>query len=428
MTWVGVGATVVGGVIGSKSASKAAKQQQRAADAALAEQSRQFDLGRADQAPYREAGTNALSRLGGLQDVDPTPNALAVQSEPGYQFGLQQGRDALEGSAAARGGLYSGNTMKALTQYGNDYASTKYGDAFNRQQSAFGNRWNRLSGLAGIGQTATQQAAQAGQSYANQAGNIGMGNANAQGANALAQGSIWGNALNQIGAMKFGGGQQQPYTYGQNGETGDFARMDRQGYADGGAVRVPPVVGRNFQRMNAIEKMREIAKREAEESKARAEPRLPNGLARVEAAERKALGYADGGAVPRPRGSMAQASLDVIRRAIDAAQASVQRPVNPPPGTIAALPANPVTNPAAIVRSRMQQAGEYAAGGAVPGADPGRADTVSAQLSGGEHVFDAEIVSMLGDGNTEAGHALLEELKQRVRAAKRATPAAQPAE
>ena len=57
----------------------------------------------------------------------------------------------------------------------------------------------------------------------------------------------------------------------------------------------------------------------------------------------------------------------------------------------------------------------------------GKADDVTAHLSGGEHVFDAEVVAMLGDGNTEAGHKLLEELKARVRAYKRQAPAGRPA-
>lgn len=200
MVWGAIAGAVGSALIGSSSAKKAAQQQAAAAAAALAEQRRQYNLTREDQAPYREAGTDALSRLSGMQDTDPTPNALAVQSEPGYQFGLQQGRDTLEGSAAARGGLYSGNTLKALAQYGNDYATTKYGQAFDRAQAGFGNRWNRLSSLAGVGQNATQQSAQAGQQYASAAGDLMTGVGNAQGAASLAQGSIWGNALNQLGA------------------------------------------------------------------------------------------------------------------------------------------------------------------------------------------------------------------------------------
>ena len=79
------------------------------------------------------------------------------------------------------------------------------------------------------------------------------------------------------------------------------------------------------------------------------------------------------------------------------------------------MPADPLRNPGAILRAREQRA-NYAAGGPVMGANPGRADNVPAMLSEGEHVLDAETVALLGDGNSAAGHALLEELKERVRA------------
>jgi hypothetical protein len=190
--------SIGGALIGSSATKSAAKTQANAANAATAEQKRQFDLQYTDQAPYRAAGVDALSQLSAFQE--PSTSAYDVMNEPGYQFGLQQGLGSVEGSAAARGGLYSGNAMKELTQYGNDYATTKYGDAFNRTQAAAGNRWNRLAGLAGIGQTATQQSAQAGQNYANQAGQIGMSNANAQGAAGMQRGQIWGNALGQLGS------------------------------------------------------------------------------------------------------------------------------------------------------------------------------------------------------------------------------------
>lgn len=60
--------------------------------------------------------------------------------------------------------------------------------------------------------------------------------------------------------------------------------------------------------------------------------------------------------------------------------------------------------------------------GFVPGADGGQADTVTIQVSPGEYVFDAETVSALGDGNTEAGARLLDEMRQRIREHKRAAP------
>lgn len=204
MSWGAVasaGAAVVGGAIASRGARSAAQGQADAARYATDEQRRQYDLTREDWRPYRERGYEALQDLAGLRGQEPSTSAADVMRDPGYQFGLQQGRNALEGSAAASGGLYSGQALKELMQYGNDYGTTKFNDAFNRQQTAFGNRWNRLAGLAGIGQAATSQTTAAGQNYANNVGNIAMGNANAQGAARMAQGNIWGSTFNQLASM-----------------------------------------------------------------------------------------------------------------------------------------------------------------------------------------------------------------------------------
>lgn len=95
------------------------------------------------------------------------------QADPGYQFRLDQGNKAINNSAAARGGLLSGATMKAIADYNSGAASQEYGAAFNRFGSNRENasrvyndvysRWNdqnntifnRLSALAGSGQTAS---------------------------------------------------------------------------------------------------------------------------------------------------------------------------------------------------------------------------------------------------------------------------------
>jgi hypothetical protein len=206
MPWIVGGAAIVGGLLGSNATRSAASGQADAARAATEEQRRQFDLTREDTRPYRETGAAALADLAGLRGQEPSTDAASVMREPGYQLGLQQGRGALEGSAAARGGLYSGQALRELTQFGNDYGTTKFNDSFNRQQTAFGNRWNRLAGLAGIGQSGVNQSAAAGQNYANQAGAIGMSNANAQGAAGIAQANIWGSTANQLASLAGRGG------------------------------------------------------------------------------------------------------------------------------------------------------------------------------------------------------------------------------
>lgn len=66
----------------------------------------------------------------------------------------------------------------------------------------------------------------------------------------------------------------------------------------------------------------------------------------------------------------------------------------------------------------------YAKGGHVsdPYSHGGQADTVKALLSGGEYVMDADIVSSLGDGDTNAGAAKLDQMRQAVRKHKRSAP------
>lgn len=171
---IGAGGAVLGGAIASSGASRAAKTQAAAADRAAELQNQQFERQIQLQEPWRQAGINALGRL---QSGD-----IMSYQDPSYQFRLSEGLKALDRTASARGGLLSGGALKAAQRYGQDYASQEYG-----------NIWNRLAGLAGVGQTATNQLGQAGQTMA---GNVG--NLMTSGANARASGYVGGaNALNQ---------------------------------------------------------------------------------------------------------------------------------------------------------------------------------------------------------------------------------------
>jgi hypothetical protein len=61
----------------------------------------------------------------------------------------------------------------------------------------------------------------------------------------------------------------------------------------------------------------------------------------------------------------------------------------------------------------------YAQGGGnhgpVRGPGTGRSDEIDARLSDGEYVWDAETVSLLGDGSTEAGAAALDRAREAIR-------------
>lgn len=225
-----VGAAVVGGVASnaaanksSKAANNAAKTQAAAADRANEQAQSQFEQTREDYKPWREAGGLALSKMGYLTG-DNTQPAYDWQTDPGYEFRLAEGEKGINRAAAARGGFNSGGALKDLSRFNSNLASQEYGNA-----------WNRLAGLAGLGQTATSQLAQLGQGYsqmygANEtgkgnalaAGQVGAANARASGYGAIAN-SI-GNAMTgYAGAGGFGGGgggMQNTMAYGGSAPSG----------------------------------------------------------------------------------------------------------------------------------------------------------------------------------------------------------------
>lgn len=91
--------------------------------------------------PQVEVGNEALSRLrSALLGGDMS----AVQMDPGYQFRLQQGEQALQRAAAASGGLGGGAFLKDTARFSQGLASQEYGAAVNR-----------LLGLQQIGSRAT---------------------------------------------------------------------------------------------------------------------------------------------------------------------------------------------------------------------------------------------------------------------------------
>jgi hypothetical protein len=248
VAWVGAGIAAVGVVSSAISSNKAAHAQEGAARAATSEEQRQYDQTRADQAPYRTAGYSALSRMSDLLGLSGNTSAAGygsltkrftgadVATDPGYQFGLKQGLDSAEGSAAAKGGLYSGATLKALTQYGNDYATTKFDDAYNRYNQDQSTLYNRLAGISGTGQVATQQVDQAGQHMADQASDNLIGAGNARGARDIAVGGAINDGLNQAGAWWLRSRQpSQPagngYYYGNDGQ--QYANWDYGGQTGG---------------------------------------------------------------------------------------------------------------------------------------------------------------------------------------------------
>jgi hypothetical protein len=185
---IGAIGSLIGGLFGMGAAARQKKADQQAAGTVQAAgqqvqnfTQKQLAASQAELNPYVTAGQNAFSNVGSLMQqgaggVGPlaaytgtfqAPTAAQAEATPGYQFQLQQGQQALENSAAARGGLLSAGTGKQLEQYGQGLASTNYQQVYNNAMQQYqqqyaqfqnnqANLYNRLMGIGQTGLGATQ--------------------------------------------------------------------------------------------------------------------------------------------------------------------------------------------------------------------------------------------------------------------------------
>lgn len=128
--------------------------------------------------------------------------------DPGYAFRLQQGNQALLNQASAGSGALSGAALKDLLQYNQDYASTEYGNAFNRYQTQQGNIFSRLFDVARLGQNAAAGVGTEGTNLAGNAGQFYSNAGSAAGAGVVGAGNALSGGLTNYWLMRqFGGGQ-----------------------------------------------------------------------------------------------------------------------------------------------------------------------------------------------------------------------------
>lgn len=178
----------------------AAAAQAAASKYAIDTQKSMFDKQIELQEPWRQAGTNALNQMqGGAYELPASFSFDASQlpQDPGYSFRLSEGVNAMNRSAAAKGGLMSGAALKAGQRYGQSMGSQEYQNAYSRALDKYNANvgrstlgFNRLASQAGLGQTSAGQIGGAASQYGNNVSNL----ATAQGANQanslLAQGNI----------------------------------------------------------------------------------------------------------------------------------------------------------------------------------------------------------------------------------------------
>lgn len=162
---IGPGLQLVGGAMNAKAAGDASDDLLQASREAAA----RFE-------PWRQAGAWGIGRGATMMGKEgPEAARAAFMQDPGYQWRLEQGNKALERAASTRGGLDSGKFYKDAMRFNQGEATQEFGNSFNR-----------LMALAGMGQTATQSSAD----YLTQG-------ANAQAAGRVGQANAWNNALGQ---------------------------------------------------------------------------------------------------------------------------------------------------------------------------------------------------------------------------------------
>lgn len=206
------GLSLVGGLMGKKSSDKAAKQQAKGQQAALAEQKRQYDSNKEMMTPFITPGLNALTTYGNALGLNGGAAQQSFyddfQHDPGFENALN---DSLS-DTANRYAIYGdvgGGLAKDLLKTGQ---SARLG--------AYDKRLAQIGGMVDSGRSSASALVGAQQGNSNNQANLlaGIGNTQAQGtmngSNALVGG------LNNFGSsLMYGQGQNQGMG-GMNGVNG----------------------------------------------------------------------------------------------------------------------------------------------------------------------------------------------------------------
>lgn len=205
VTAITAGVTIFSGYMQSKAqkdaAATAAGAQTAAGQAAIAENRRQFERTQELLEPYTAAGERALAdqeALLGLKGPQAQQEAIAaIETSPEFASFTRQGEEAILAQASATGGLRGGDVQGALSQFRPDLLN----ELINQ-------RFARLGGIAGRGQTAAAGVGTAGIQTGMNIGNIQLGIGEAQAGQAIAGGQAnigLINALSQATGQITGG-------------------------------------------------------------------------------------------------------------------------------------------------------------------------------------------------------------------------------
>ncbi len=178
-------------VLNAFSSQQASKAEKRAAQAAAGISKAQYEETRGDLAPYRNSGAAANNQYTSLLGLngDTSRNAAFAnyQTDPSYDWQRNQAINSVQGSAAARGSLFSGNTLRGISDRTQNIANLDYG-----------NYLQRLSGLSEQGRSAAVAGGQFGANAAAAQGGYAQDVGRANAASIIAPALGWQQFSNDV--------------------------------------------------------------------------------------------------------------------------------------------------------------------------------------------------------------------------------------
>ena len=234
------GSAVLGAAVSSSAASKQANASREATAAQQQALGQQIELNK----PFYDVGVEATNKLASQSPY--TVDAFNYEADPGYAFRFNEGMKGLNATAASRGGLISGNALRAATNYGQAAGSQEYSNAYDRylknnalKFDAYRTNTGVLQNLAGTGQASANNQATAIGNFATSAGSNIIGAGSATGAGYTGVGNAVSGGVGTY--LNYNQNQNMLNAYNDRTKTayGSPSNMDLYGYGGKGQIPTP---------------------------------------------------------------------------------------------------------------------------------------------------------------------------------------------
>jgi hypothetical protein len=260
--WVAGAAIAGAAVIGAGASIYAANKQAGAAENAqnIAQSENQYI--QQTEAPYVQSGNNAESQLNYLMGLgfsgnasNPNPGASSAggvgslnapfnvsdwqQLSPMYGFNTQQGKQGVLNTDSTNEGALSGSAQKDLIDFNQANATNSFNTAFGEYQTQNQNVYQRLAGLANLGQAGASQEANSGSALAGTSANAAIAQGQAIGSGITGAASALGTgATNAALYSAYGGGGGG--TPGVAGDPNAYTAPSTGSWSADGQTWIPP--------------------------------------------------------------------------------------------------------------------------------------------------------------------------------------------